>query len=73
MYLFLIFYGIFRITSRIFREPDYSNRLLIWDLFSMGTILSIFMIITGFILMNFNEKKMKTNKLNFLKILKFYQ
>ena len=45
-YLFLIFYGIFRIISELFREPDKQVGYL-FDLFSMGTILSFFMILSG--------------------------
>ena len=44
--LFMILYGVFRILAEQFREPDvqigyFSN------LFSMGTILSFVMILTG--------------------------
>ena len=54
-YLFLIFYGIFRIFSEFFREPD--NQLgLIFNLFSMGTLLSIFMIVAGFAISIFLKK-----------------
>jgi phosphatidylglycerol:prolipoprotein diacylglycerol transferase len=45
-YLFLIFYGIFRIISELFREPDKQVGYL-FDLFSMVTILSFFMILSG--------------------------
>ncbi len=55
-YLFLIFYGFFRIISELFREPDIQIGYL-FGLFSMGTILSFFMILTGLILMiNLREK-----------------
>ena len=54
-YLFLIFYGVFRIFSEFFREPD--NQLgLIFNLFSMGTLLSIFMIVAGFVVSIFLKK-----------------
>ena len=54
-YLFLIFYGVFRIFSEFFREPD--NQLgLIFNLFSMGTLLSIFMIVAGFVISIFLKK-----------------
>ena len=53
--LFLIFYGIFRIFSEIFREPD-SHIGYILNLFSMGTILSFFMIVAGIFLFNFLKK-----------------
>ena len=56
--LFLIFYGIFRIIAESFREPDIQIGYL-FDLFSMGTILSFFMILAGLfikkILMEKNE------------------
>ncbi len=57
-YLFLILYGVFRIISEFFREPDIQLGYL-FNLLSMGSILSLFMIITGiFILINLkkNEK-----------------
>ena len=38
-YLFLILYGIFRIISEFFREPD-SQVGYIFNLFSMGSVLS---------------------------------
>ncbi len=56
-YLFLIFYGIFRIISELFREPDFHIGYL-FNLFSMGTILSFLMIISGLIIfrqLNKNE------------------
>ena len=48
-YLFLIYYGIFRIISEFFREPDLQIGYL-FNIFSMGTILSIFMIVAGIII-----------------------
>tara|TARA_B100000963_G_scaffold311211_1_gene288065 strand:+ start:269 stop:1063 length:795 start_codon:yes stop_codon:yes gene_type:complete len=55
-YLFLIFYGTFRIISEFFREPDIQLGYL-FNLFSMGTILSFLMILTGLVLM----KKFRDN------------
>ena len=55
-YLFLIFYGIFRIFSEIFREPDIQIGY-IFNLLSMGTILSFFMLVAGFIILIFLRKK----------------
>ena len=55
-YLFLIFYGIFRVISEYFREPD-TQVGYIFNLFSMGTILSFLMIVAGFILMKILRKK----------------
>ncbi len=57
--LFLILYGIFRIISEQFREPDAQIGYL-FSLMSMGTLLSSLMIIIGFILflkINKNESK----------------
>jgi phosphatidylglycerol:prolipoprotein diacylglycerol transferase len=44
--LFMILYGLFRIISEQFREPDVQVGYL-FNLFSMGTILSFFMILIG--------------------------
>lgn len=44
--LFLIFYGVFRILSEIFREPD-QHLGYIFDLISTGSLLSLIMIIVG--------------------------
>ena len=48
-YVFLIFYGVFRIFSEFYREPDLQIGYL-FNLISMGTMLSILMIIAGIIL-----------------------
>jgi len=56
-YLFLIFYGVFRIISEFFREPDAQLGYLFLDLFSMGTVLSFFMILAGFFILKFLRKK----------------
>ena len=48
-YMFLIFYGIFRTFSEFFREPD-SRVGFLFNLISMGTILSFFMILAGTII-----------------------
>tara|TARA_B110000967_G_C18781264_1_gene508370 strand:+ start:100 stop:897 length:798 start_codon:yes stop_codon:yes gene_type:complete len=56
--LFMIFYGFFRIISEQFREPDAQVGYL-FDLFSMGSILSFFMILVGLIIL----KKVKNNEL----------
>ena len=55
-YFFLIFYGIFRIFSEFFREPDSQVGYMI-NTFSMGTILSIFMIVAGLVIFIFLRKK----------------
>ena len=54
--LFLIYYGIFRIVSEIFREPDAQLGYL-FNLFSMGTILSFLMTLSGFIMFVFLKNK----------------
>ena len=55
-YLFLIYYGIFRIVSEFFRQPDPQIGYL-FNLFSMGTLLSFLMIISGLIILYvFREK-----------------
>ena len=48
-----------RIISELFREPDVQIGYL-FNLFSMGTILSFLMIISGLIILN-TKKKMKSN------------
>ena len=48
-YVFLIFYGIFRIFSEFFREPDLQVGYL-FHLISMGTVLSSLMILAGIII-----------------------
>lgn len=55
-FMFLILYGLLRITSEIFREPD-EQIGLIFSYFSMGTILSFFMIILGLFIMSLLKKK----------------
>lgn len=47
--IFLIFYGIFRIVSETFREPDLHLGYF-FNIFSMGTILSSLMILFGLIM-----------------------
>ena len=48
--MFLILYGIFRIFSEIFREPDIQLGY-IFSFVSMGMLLSIFMIVGGIIIL----------------------
>ena len=45
-YLFLIYYGIFRIISELFREPDVQLGY-IFNIASMGSILSFVMFLSG--------------------------
>ena len=55
-YLFLILYGVFRIISEFFREPDVQLGYF-FGIFSMGTILSFIMILAGIIIFNILRKK----------------
>ena len=55
-YLFLTFYGVFRLVSEIFREPD-PQLGYFFNFLSMGAILSLFMIIFGLIIFNNLQKK----------------
>ena len=48
-YMFLILYGIFRIFSEFFREPDLQIGYIL-NYFSMGTMLSLIMIASGIII-----------------------
>ncbi|XBC40626.1 MAG: prolipoprotein diacylglyceryl transferase [Buchnera aphidicola (Nurudea yanoniella)] len=59
--LFLIIYGIFRILVEFFREPDYQIGLL-KNFFTMGQVLSIPMIIYGFLIMIILNSKNKNFK-----------
>ena len=47
--MFLIFYGIFRIFSEFYREPDVQVGYF-FNILSMGSILSILMIISGIVI-----------------------
>ncbi len=55
-YLFLICYGFFRIISEVYREPDAQLGYYL-NFLSMGTILSIVMILSGLIIFNILRKK----------------
>ena len=55
-FLFLIFYGLFRIFSELFREPDLQIGYF-FDLFSMGMILSSLMILAGIIIFVFKKNE----------------
>ena len=55
-YLFLIYYGIFRIISEFFREPDIQLGY-IFNLASMGSILSFVMILSGLTMFYIIKKK----------------
>ena len=58
--LFLVFYGCFRIFSEFFREPDVQIGYIL-NFLSMGSILSIIMILFGLIIL---VKIKKTNHVN---------
>ena len=58
--LFLILYSIFRIFAESFREPDQHLGYL-FSYFSMGTLLSIFTLITGFFIIFFIKKNEQNN------------
>jgi len=53
--MFLIFYGIFRNISELFREPDTQIGYL-FNIFSMGTLLSLFMVLSGLIILRILKK-----------------
>ena len=55
-YMFLICYGVLRIISEFFREPDAQLGYL-FNLVSMGTFLSLIMILSGLIFYYFQKKK----------------
>ena len=55
-YLFLIFYGIFRIISELFREPDIQLGY-IYNFASMGSILSLIMIFSGLTMIYIIKRK----------------
>ena len=58
--LFLISYSILRIFSEIFREPDF-HLGLIFNYFSMGTLLSVLTIIVGMFIILFAKKNEQNN------------
>ena len=53
--LFLIFYSIFRIFCENFREPDNQLGYIFYNL-SMGTLLSLIMLISGIIIFFITRK-----------------
>jgi len=57
---FLIIYSILRIFSEIFREPD-AHLGLLFNYFSMGTLLSILTIIVGLFIILFIKKNEQNN------------
>ena len=57
---FLISYSILRIFSENFREPDQHLGYL-FNYFSMGTLLSILTLISGFLIIFFIKKNEQNN------------
>ena len=55
-YMFLICYGVLRIFSEFFREPDIQLGYF-FELLSMGTILSLVMILVGFSIFNYLKRR----------------
>ena len=58
--LFLISYSVLRIFSEAFREPD-KHIGYFFNYFSMGTLLSLFTLIAGFIIIFFIKKNEQNN------------
>ena len=58
--IFLILYSILRIFSEIFREPD-AHLGLLFNYFSMGTLLSLITIIFGLFIILFIQKNERNN------------
>ena len=48
---FLVFYGLIRCFTEVFREPDPGIGFLLFDFLTMGQFLSIPMVIVGMLLM----------------------
>ena len=61
-YIFLIFYGCFRIFSEFFREPDIQIGYLFGHV-SMGMILSAIMILIGFLIYFNRNDETKSQKI----------
>ena len=53
--LFLVFYGVFRIISEIFREPD-SQIGYLFNSLSMGAVLSFLMVLSGLVILSILKK-----------------
>ena len=59
--LFLILYGFFRLLIEIFREPDAHIGYLYGNFMTMGILLSIPMIVLGFIIFIKVNAKFRNN------------
>ena len=53
--LFLVFYGVFRVISEIFREPD-SQIGYLFNSLSMGAVLSFLMVLSGLVILSILKK-----------------
>lgn len=53
--LFAIGYGVFRILAEFFREPDLGHGFILGDFVTMGQLLSVPLILLGFVLMNLSK------------------
>ncbi|MBD1158322.1 prolipoprotein diacylglyceryl transferase [Pelagibacterales bacterium SAG-MED17] len=60
--MFLILYGFFRITSEFFREPDMQIGYLYGHI-SMGMLLSVIMILIGFLIYLKKKDETKSQKI----------
>ena len=60
--MFLIIYGLFRIFAETFREPDIHIGYIFGNI-SMGMILSVIMIMTGFIIYLTKKDETKSQKI----------
>ena len=60
--MFLILYGSFRIVSEIFREPDIQIGYLFGHV-SMGILLSVIMILIGFLIYFKRNDETKSQKI----------
>ena len=61
-FMFLIIYGLFRIFAETFREPDIHIGYIFGNI-SMGMILSVIMIMTGFIIYLTKKDETKSQKI----------
>jgi phosphatidylglycerol---prolipoprotein diacylglyceryl transferase len=60
--LFLIGYGVFRVSAEFFREPDSHIGFLLADWVTMGMLLSIPMIIVGAVIMGLAYRRGRQNQ-----------
>jgi phosphatidylglycerol:prolipoprotein diacylglycerol transferase len=55
--MFLILFGLFRFVNEFFRQPDAHLGFIAFDWLTMGQLLSVPMVIAGFIMLNWSYKK----------------